>query len=335
MIRAELLELWAVERALAHRDSYEGRRLLSAKIVEAYAGVDRSGTGRFVALRLAAADRKTVAERYPRSSRGIAVEAVESGAGKLSFFLREQPGIPEGVFPAVIEDVLEAGEAAPAGRGLRVALERFSSWQAALSRNQGELSAEEARGIFGELVVARDLLIPQVGTGRTVQVWRAPEDDHVHDFAGTGWELEVKTFLEPGETFHVSADGQLEPEPSNRLFVATVSLEAAEEGVSIHELVQQMENGNDLEPEVREELKNAMIRRGCVARSLDVEATRRYRVVALELYDVREGFPRLPRKQLPRGVSAVRYEVSLGACGEFRTDAGTLSTELRMMERPK
>jgi len=335
VILPELLEVWAAERASAHRDSYEGRRLQKAKVVEAYAGVDRSGTARFVALRLAAAERRAVAERYPRSSRGIAVEPVEGGAGKLAFFLRERPGIPEGVFPAVMEDVLEAGEAAPAGKGLRVALERFSSWQAALSKQQGEMSAQEARGIFGELVVARDLLMPQVGAGRTVQVWRAPEDDHPHDFVGRGWELEVKTFLAPGDAFHVNADGQLEPEPSNRLFLATVALEAAEEGVSLHELAEQMLDSEELEPEVREELKNAMIRRGGMARSLDVEATRRYRVVTLELYEVGEGFPRISPKLLPRGVSAVRYEVSVGACGEFRTDAGALANEIETMERAK
>jgi hypothetical protein len=333
VILSELLEVWAVERASAHRDSSEGRRLQSAKAVEAYAGVDRSGTARFVALRLAAAERKTVAECYPRSSRGIAVEPVEGGAGKLAFFLREQPGTPEGVFPAVMEDVLEAGEAAPPGKGLRVALERFSSWQAALSKQRGEMSAQEARGIFGELVAARDLLVPQLGMGRMVQVWRAPEDDHPHDFVGKGWELEVKTFLAPGDAFHVNADGQLDPEPSNRLFLATVSLEAAEDGISLHELAEQMLDEKELEAGVREDLKNALIRRGGMARSLDVEATRRYRVGSLELYEVREGFPRIAPKQLPRGVSAVRYEVSLGACGEFRTDAGTLATSIKTMEK--
>ena len=335
MILSELQEVWTQERASAHRDSYEGRRLQTVKAVEAYAGVDRSGTARFVALRLAATERKTVAERYPRSSRGIAVEPLEGGAGKLAFFLREQPGIPEGVFPAVMEDVLTAGEGAPPGKGLRVALERFSSWQAALSKQQGEMSAQEARGIFGELVVARDLLMPQLGIGRTVQVWRAPEDNHPHDFAGKGWELEVKAFLAPGDVFHVNADGQLEPEPSNRLFVVTVALEAAEDGVSLHELAQQMLGSEDQEPEVREELKNALIRRGGMARSLDVEATRRYRVVTLELYEVREGFPRISLGVVPRGVGAVRYAVSLAACREFKTDAGALATEIMTMERTK
>ena len=335
MIQSELLAVWAAERSSEHRDSYEGRRLQSARALEAYAGVDRSGAARFVALRLAAADRKAIAERYPRSSKGIAVEAVEGSGGTLAFFLREQPGIPESVFPAVMEDVLEAGDAAPPGKGLRIALERFSSWQAALSRQQGTMSAQEARGILGELVVARDLLIPNVGTRRTVQMWRAPEDDHPHDFTGRGWELEVKTCLAPCASFHVNADGQLEAEPANRLFVATVALEASEEGTSLSDLFDQMVSGADLDREAREELKSAMIRRGGLARSLDAEATRKYRVVSVELYEVREGFPRISPRQLPRGVSAVRYEVSLGACGEFRTDAGALATEIKMMESGK
>jgi hypothetical protein len=333
LIRTELAAHWAAEGSSAGRDSYEGHRLLQVRTLEAYAGVATgSGGGRFVAIRLNSNQRRIIADRYPRSSKGIVVETVEGGAGRVAFFLREQAGIPSAVFPAVMEDVLSSADTAPPGKELRSAMERFASWQAALSRPGGAMSAQEVRGIIGELVVARDLLAASLGFERAVQVWRAPDDDHIHDFAGQGWELEVKTSMAPETQFHVSAEGQLEPEHGNRMFLATVEVEPSAEGMSLSGMVEQL-LANAALPGLRDALRNAIIRRGALSQALDGEAARQYRIVSTNVFEVRDEFPLILRRTLPGGVSAIRYQVSLAACQQFRVDAQAVGNSLKTMEQ--
>lgn len=333
MIGGELLEHWAAEAAQSERDSYEGRRLIGLRSVEAYAGVEKAGSLRFVAIRVDSAQRRSLADRYPRSSRGIAVESVEGGGGKLTFFLREQAGAPEGVFPAVMGDVLGASAVAPHDRALRASLERFASWQTALSREAGTMSAQEVRGIIGELVIARDVLVPRLGPARLVQVWRAPIGDHLHDFVGQNWELEVKTTLVPGTTFHVSVEGQLEPDGGNRMFLGAVELEPSSDGISMRELVEEILSSIEGSGPTREDLRNAIVGRGALSHFLDDEASRRYRIRATNVFEAADSFPIIRRRTLPVGVSALRYEVSYAACSGFRIGEADLSETLTALER--
>jgi hypothetical protein len=335
VIRDELVAHWAAEALSSAPDAYEGRRVQQVRAFEVYAGLDRAGSRRFVAIRLDGNERKTIGDRYPRSSRGIVVESVEGGAGRVAFFLREQAGIPESVFPTVMDDVLATGQSAATGRELRTAFERFASWQSALSRQAGAMSDQEVRGIIGELVVARDVLAPCIGNARLVQVWRSPEDDHVHDFVGQNWELEVKTVLVPGTQFHVNADGQLEPEPGNRMFLTSVELERDDEGVSLLELVEQFQALGDGDAPTGEAFRNALVRRGALSASIDGAASSRYRVRSIGLLEVKEGFPLIPRKSLPAGVSDVEYRISLPACSRFALDPQELKVALETMEYAK
>jgi hypothetical protein len=263
------------------------------------------------------------------------VESVEGGGGKITFFLREQAGIPEGVFPAVMEDVVDAGVGAAPDRALRSSFERFASWQTALSRQTGAMSAQEVRGIIGELVVIRDVLIPCLGAPRLVQLWKAPEGDHLHDFAGNSWELEVKATLAPGTTFHVSAEGQLEPAEGNRMFLASVGLEPSTDGLSMRELVGQVLASTEPSASVHEDLRNAVVARGALSHSLDDEAARRYRITATMFFEVTTLFPIIHRKNLPGGVSSLQYEISLAACSRFQVGEVGLSTTLKEMELQK
>ncbi len=332
VIECELQSHWEAELASPTRKAYEGRRLLSVAPIEAYAGVDQIGGRRFVAIRLDSGRRKLLAARFPRSSKGILVENVEQGGGRITFFLREEAGVPRAVFPAVMLDVLVAGDGAAIETAARATLERFSSWQAALSRQAGGMTAAEVRGILGELIVARDVIEPELGTAALIEAWRAPDDDHIHDFVGATWELEVKTAITPATHFHVSAEGQLEPAATNRMFLAAVELEPASEGTSLSGIVEQMLSRPGATDDLTEALRNAFIRRGAMVRTTGGEAVQQYRVVAVEQFEVRDGFPLLLRKTMPGGVSSLRYQVSFSACKLHKIDRGVLSNAITNQE---
>ena len=52
----------------------------------------------------------------------------------------------------------------------------------------------------------------------------------------------------------------------------------------------------------------------------ELYARTRYLCRELLHFDVREGFPRLTRDQIPDGVKSVRYELSIDACRPFQID---------------
>lgn len=334
MISDELRDTWAAEGLRAGRDGYIGRRLQAVSCFEAYAGLDAAGTRRFVALRLDPAERRNIADRYPRSSKGISVETVEGGE-RTAVFLREVAGIPASVFEAVVADVLAAGTSGRSGAELRTAVERFASWQRALSREAESGAALEVRGILGELVVIRDILLPLLGVARTLQTWRAPASDHIHDFVGQGWELEIKTILTPGSSIHVNTDRQLEAEPGHRMLLGCVEVESDPEGLSLTDHVKQLLEALASDPEGREHLRNAVIQRGALAAAVSDEAAKRYRLVSIESFDVKVGFPIIPSGSLVRGVSSVRYQIGLMHCAPFKISMPDMNAFIATAEHTK
>ena len=329
MIALELDEAWLAEARCGRPDPYQGRRLTSLGDLEVYAGLDASGRRRFVGLRITQAQRKLVGDRFPRSSSGIVVENVVADGGTSAIFLREQPGIPESVFRTVMHDVLSI---ATSTDSLRTAFERFAAWQRALQRSLGPLTGPEVRGILGEVILLRDIIVPAVGLSTALQWWRSPVDDHVHDFVGSSFELEVKAMLAGGTSFHVNARGQLEAAQEQRMFLATVELERDEAGIRVADVVAELEALAGGEQPVLAQLRDSVVKRGLGMASTEGEVTVPYRLHGIRFFEVGDGFPLIPSARLHPGISALEYEVELAACIGFATDVAEVTQALRVGE---
>lgn len=334
MIGRLLSEAWVAERAVQHRSDREGR-LLDLPDHRIYAGVEPGSERRFVAIRLDAQLQTALKDRRPRSTRGIQTEhVVEPNGGVV--FLREQPGIPQSVFPAVMEDVLSVATQGDRVVALRRAIERFNSWQSAFERQSGPLTAAEVRGMIGELITMRDLLLPAFGAQRSVEHWAAiSSDEGLHDYAGESWALEAKSILSPGAAFHVSGTHQLQPDPGKKLWLCVVELETSDgdgDGDSLNSLVGALTLGMGPDQVLRDRFTDATIRRGMRRAAVAAEADVRYRVLKVSTFDVVLGFPVIDRAALPLAIDNVEYDVALVGCLNFAVPREQLVSALSQIE---
>jgi len=330
MIAEELLRIWTTERTVVDRRPYEGLRVPSV-VWNIYAGVDPRSDRRFVAWRLSREHQRAIQDRRPRSSKGILVESMEE-TGEQVLVLTEQPGAPLSVFPAVMSDVIEVAAQAASLASLRCAFERFASWQRALQRRTGPMGPQEVRGVIGELITFRDVVMPALGVARGLERWTALSDDDLNDFGGPGWFLEVKTILAWRSMFHISALGQLEPPPTGCSWLSLVELEQANDGISLTMMMESLLESTNTDPTLRQALQDAFVARGAHDPGLDGEADVRYRVLGLRTFGIEVNFPLLRRAQVPRGVARAEYDIEISACAAFEVGPTTVVEELRNWE---
>ncbi|WP_085728052.1 PD-(D/E)XK motif protein [Pseudomonas sp. R37(2017)] len=200
------------------------------------------------------------------------------------------------------------------GRDPAVSVERIiDDMRAALRPLALDLSAAEQIGLFGELWVLSNVLLPTIGP-RVSHLWSGPEGER-HDFIGQGVHVEVKTTTRLEPKHEISRLDQLKAPASKRLLFVSVMLERSLGGD---------ETLADRVDEIREKLVSD-------GRALDVFDSRlaqlgwheglrqtgallRFTFRDVHVFEVAGNFPRLPDDYVPPlGVTGIRYSINVGS----------------------
>lgn len=192
-------------------------------------------------------------------------------------------------------------------------------WRRFWAVPRGGLSRQECLGLFGELWFLERWLGARIGVGR----WTGADASR-HDFQWSAASVEIKTtaVAARGQARHVVHGlDQLDDPETGQLYV--FSLQVADDDLAGNTLPRQVERIEDQLRETRDLLDD--FREKLSGRGFSPGDTDRYdfrwRIVAEELYEVREGFPRLTRRSFPSGVPAgvgeVSYAVDMAACAAF------------------
>jgi hypothetical protein len=200
------------------------------------------------------------------------------------------------------------------GRDPVVSVERIiDDMRAALRPIAPELSVAEQIGLFGELWVLSNVLLPTIGP-RVSHLWSGPERER-HDFVGQGVHVEVKTTTRSEPKHEISRFDQLKAPASKRLLFVSVMLERSLGGD---------ETLADRVDEIREQLVSD-------GRALDVFDSRlaqlgwheglrqtgallRFTFRDVHVFEVAGNFPRLPDDYVPPlGVTGIRYSINVGS----------------------
>lgn len=200
------------------------------------------------------------------------------------------------------------------GRDPAVSVERIiDDMRAALRPLAPDLSTAEQIGLFGELWVLSNVLLPTIGP-RASHLWSGPESER-HDFVGQGVHVEVKTTTRSEPKHEISRLDQLKAPASKRLLFVSVMLERSLGGD---------ETLADRVDEIREKLVSD-------GRALDVFDSRlaqlgwheglrqtgallRFTFRDVHVFEVAGNFPRLPDDYVPPlGVTGIRYSVNVGS----------------------
>ncbi|MFD4710542.1 PD-(D/E)XK motif protein [Streptomyces sp. NPDC058430] len=226
-----------------------------------------------------------------------------------------QPATDTQIFCTLLADLVDHLEGTTIGPAAAV-MRRIASWQRMLGRGLGGgLSLEARIGLFGELLVLRDLIIPACGEN-AIAAWQGPTGG-AKDFALASWAVEVKTVVGARSHLHCRIHGEEQLDEGTIDFLALVhqKLRNDPSGVGLPHLVDELRAHPALVPQ-RALLENNLLEAGWLEAHRSQYDGERWLLDIRRCFRVTETFPRIVSGMLPRGVSGVSYDLDLGACAQ-------------------
>lgn len=242
--------------------------------------------------------------------------------------LQADPSVEVALFCTLVADLVHyvgTVETRPAA----ALVQRIRSWQKMLAAGLSVgLSPQAQMGLFGELLVLREVLLPAWGPV-AVQAWagptRAPQDFRHGDIA-----VEVKCVSSrDSERCRISNEYQLDDTELDFLCLVHQAVRTDPEGgVSLPELVDSIR----ADPRLADHqvlLEERLLHAGWLDLHRSQYARERYSLTARRCYDVGHGFPRLTPRDVPDGVRSVSYSLDLDRCVGYLLTEHELGRRLR------
>ena len=175
-------------------------------------------------------------------------------------------------------------------------------------------------GLVAELLVLNRLLDR---SPRAWRVWRGPAGER-HDFRSGSSSIEVKATTRAGNTvITVNSMEQMEPPSGGNLFLLHVTIEPVAGGLLNVSALGRAALAKADQPDAVRELLSAV---GCTNVDSGEWNRMAFRYEKEQLFEVREGFPRLVPSMLvdgalPVGLGGIGYRIDLAAASPFACDA--------------
>ena len=204
-----------------------------------------------------------------------------------------------------------------------VILGRLLRWHEFLKREKQQvLSSEVVKGLIGELLFLRKVLVPRFGWADAVSFWKgplgAPQDFTVHDMA-----VEIKVQSGSSRPYiHISSLEQLETQlPVFYLVIYTLSTidPSNEDAFTLNSLIKdiraELEHVDEMTRDVFESL---ILQMGYI--TIDYYDSPSFRCVTRRSFGVNDVFPRLTVSNVPSGITKASYQISLDSCMPFEKE---------------
>lgn len=197
--------------------------------------------------------------------------------------------------------------------------DRISSWANFLRPSRQGLSHSEFVGLFGELYVLSEYLLPLLTVEDSIKAWIGPEGKK-QDFVLNDWAIEVKTTIAGDQqTIRISSLDQLD-RVTEKLYLLRIvaSPAAAGDGVTIATLYSRC----------LESLFHDVVARGLFLQKVSAlygkanesQIEQQFRVSQVSLFDVVDGFPKLTQKDVKQGVVNAKYEIAVGSIASYQIE---------------
>jgi Putative PD-(D/E)XK family member, (DUF4420) len=237
------------------------------------------------------------------------------------------------IFTALVADLLATlVESQSVDTTEKIVLVRLEEWRKLLSSiGTRGLTLEQQRGLFGELSILSDVLIPEIGSA-AVLAWTGP-DRQLQDFQFRDCAVEVKTAAgNKADIVRISNERQLDYRLAGDLFLVTIALDVRREGpgTTLPDLVE------DLREKVRSvdmaaDFGQRLTMSGYLDTQSELYAGQRYIVRQRVVHHIGPKFPKILECDLPSGVTDVSYTLDLNAAATFRTSESEMIRSLGLM----
>jgi len=179
------------------------------------------------------------------------------------------------------------------------------------------LSPSAQRGLFAELTWIQNLLDKEIRPIDAVSSWKGCERGY-QDFDLDGDVVEIKsTMTKEPRIVRISSERQLDDRGLRSLHLFVLTLHSTEGGgTTLPAIIQAIRDALASSSAATSKFERCLINTGYLHKHAD-RYNSNYIVKKEELFEVREGFPRIIN--LPQGVGHLRYSVTISACKSFLT----------------
>lgn len=194
-----------------------------------------------------------------------------------------------------------------------ILVDRINAWRRMLGRGLWRgMTPQVSVGLFGELIVLRELLLPTLGK-EAVRAWCGPSGSS-KDFVYGGVGVEVKT-VSPvtGAVCRINNEHQLDGVGLRRVHLIHQTVDRGANGETLAHVIDGLRSDSRLGA-VRDEFEDGLLEAGWVEEDRRFLEEDRYSLIDRTCYLVSDGFPRLVPDDLASGVSGVSYLIDLSVC---------------------
>ena len=268
----------------------------------------------------------------PPTCRGMKITGATAGDGQRAYLrvLLEKERLLE-TFSILATDLIEAVslELDMSSAATRC-MERLNLWQGLIERlPEDGLGAEAQRGLFGELTVLAELMIPALGKLEAISSWAGPTGAR-HDFIAKAVGIEVKTTISKAPVrLRISNELQLDDTGLDALFVGHVRLlPMTSHRMTLLALVEELRKRLGDTSAALAGFDQKLVLAGYLDADRERYGSAGYVVSGMDYYRVENGFPRLIKQNLPSGAGEVTYSIPVDMLGAYGATSETIKKML-------
>lgn len=323
-----------IDKIWLEQESVSGKNVLRQKLsnitgLNCYIGLVQVTGARMFQLELGVSP--AVSANYLKKFRGVEIQIIPHNDGLHVYTIILLDRDLTDVFTMFIEDIIE--KLVPVShpiQALSLINQRVSYWKKLFSKAIGSLlSAEQQRGLYGELVILK-LLLQKFNQHQEVLLsWRGSESSN-QDFARNGTAVEVKTTQAINPTVHIANELQLDYTAWENLFIVLLLVtESTGRENSLTAIIDEIRAMLNYDPELIRELEVKLDRAGIHPDMTEYYNEKSYTVNSRRYFHVKDGFPVITRSNLQSDlIYNVKYQIDISAFRTFETSEESTITHL-------
>lgn len=258
-----------------------------------------------------------------KSSKSIEVGSGQRTDGMFSLMFSLRDAGYKDMFDCFYKDIISSSDiqAVADKNAYAFFVNRYNKWAALLEKAPNDiLSPSVIKGLIGEILVLKNILIPQLGEVSALEAWMGPLLSPKDFIFEKSW-VEVKTISSPVESIQISSIEQLDSTNDGQIVIVRLDSSnlADPDSISINGLFDEMV-GLLQNPVARNLFEEKLLVIGyCFNRLYD---NVRFSFKKMELYKVTPDFPAIKRESIPPAILQAEYNISIPAIEKFKI--GTL-----------
>lgn len=265
-------------------------------------------------------------------TRGLTLRFAPAGPGRRDLQVLLTAQDRREVFNPLVTDMATvAADATDPAQALDAAVRRFEHWRHLLqSITDSGLGTPARRGLYGELAVLRDHLLPHLPADAAVGAWTGPTGTN-QDFQLESAAIEVKTgSTAAAQNIVIANERQLDDTGVGRLLLAHLSIDERRggSGESLNNLIDTIHT-LVTGAAARSAFDDLLARVGYLPSQRHLYDEPRYTIRDTRFWHVADDFPRITEADLPTGIGDCRYQLSTVGLDPYRVPAEKVAQAVR------